>query len=373
MKPTVSVARCESYDYNKVSKALDRSIDLLGGWQRFVKKGNKVLIKPNLLAPASPEKAVCTHPAVVEAIIEKVVKHGGIPFVGDSPGTRSAESIAETCGIKEVCKRRKVRLIELSDPVWKSVGAARFPVSRRLDEFDLIINVPKLKTHMLTVYTGAVKNLFGCIPGILKGRYHLSHPSPDKFSSMLLDLYTLIEPKLTIMDGVIGMEGLGPGNGTRRLCGLIISGDNSLAVDVVAARAVNLQNRAPMFSIAKQRKMTGSDLADINLKGEKLGNVLVKKFKRPPSMLISLYKLALLRSGLTLARKLLSQKPVIGASCTSCGDCYKICPSHAIKMNKTASINYGKCIKCFCCYEVCTYSAVGIKGLFGLKKKAGTK
>src|SRR4030042_5672884 len=218
MKSSVSIVKCQNYDEEKVLSSLRRSIDLIGGIQNFVKKGHHVLLKPNLLYGKSPEKAVTTHPAIVEGVIEIVREAGGVPFIGDSPSVGSLMKTAEKAGIKAVADEMKCPLVEFDKPVLLSKGTGKIfkqlEIEQTVLEAEVIINLPKWKTHAQMLLTLGVKNLFGCIPGPRKALWHLKAGEDRKvFAQILVDIYQMIQPSLTILDGIIGMEGHGPGRG----------------------------------------------------------------------------------------------------------------------------------------------------------------
>jgi len=220
MKSSVSIVKCLNYDEEIVLNELRRSIDLIGGIQTFVAKGNRVLLKPNLLYGRSPEKAVTTHPAIVKGMIQIVREAGGVPFIGDSPSVGSTIKAAEKAGIKTVAEEMKCPLVEFDKPVFPTKGRGKIFKQLEIDqtvlEADVIINLPKWKTHTQMLLTLGVKNLFGCIPGPRKAVWHLKAGEDRKtFAQILVDVYQVIRPSLTVLDGVVGMEGNGPNSGRR--------------------------------------------------------------------------------------------------------------------------------------------------------------
>jgi uncharacterized protein (DUF362 family)/NAD-dependent dihydropyrimidine dehydrogenase PreA subunit len=351
----VSVVKCEEYKAGDVSKALDESMRLIGGLRKYVKKGDKVLVKPNMLAAHPPQKAVTTHPMVIEQLLRKIKDCGAKPSVGDSPALTPTQHIGEVSGIKAACDRQKVSLIELSQPKWvnnpRGKLVKRFPLSARLDEFDVIVNAPKLKTHAFTTYTGAVKNMFGCIPGRMKGRFHSQYPTKQEFIQMLLDLHKLVKPQLTVMDAVVCMQGLGPSYGAPRYGGYLLASNDSLALDYIATGIIGLRDKMPMFA--------NENLGGIVVHGER--QACIPNFKAPfnPSLLTGMRSRAM-----ELLGRWFALHPVVDKNCVGCGDCARACPQHAITMNKTARIDSKKCIRCFCCYEVCPHSAISLKRFF---------
>ena len=215
---TVSIVRCETYDEEEVLRGLRRSIDLLGGIETFVKRGDRVLLKPNLLYGKPPEKAVTTHPSVVRGMIEIVREAGGVPSIGDSPGMESLRKAAEKAGIKRVADETGCSLVEFDRPIVppdrKGKWFKQLEIDRSVLEADVIINLPKWKTHGQMLLTLGVKNLFGCIPGPRKALWHLkAGQDQERFARMLIDVYLTVRPALTLLDGIVGMDGNGPGSG----------------------------------------------------------------------------------------------------------------------------------------------------------------
>src|SRR4030043_601974 len=233
MKSSVSIVKCQNYDEEKVLSALRQSIDLIGGIQNFVKKGSRVLLKPNLLYGKNPEKAVTPHPSVVRGMIQIVREAGGVPCIGDSPSVGSLTKTAEKAGIKAVADEMKCPLMEFDKPMLLPEGGGKIfrqlEIDRSVLEADVIINLPKWKTHAQMLLTLGVKNLFGCIPGPRKALWHLKAGADQKaFAQMLIDLYQIIQPSLTILDGIVGMDGNGPGSGDPIQLGLILASRDPL-------------------------------------------------------------------------------------------------------------------------------------------------
>src|SRR3990172_5856481 len=217
MKSSVSIVKVHSYNEEEVWIGLRKSIDLIGGIKNFVKNGDRVLLKPNLLYGKPPEKAVTTHPSIVRGMVEIVREAGGVPSIGDSPGMESLGKAAEKSGIKRVADETGCPLVEFNHPVLPKKGTDQFfkqlEIDRSVLEADVIINLPKWKTHGQMLLTLGVKNLFGCIPGPRKALWHLKAGQDQKlFARMLIDVYLTVRPALTILDGIVGMDGNGPGS-----------------------------------------------------------------------------------------------------------------------------------------------------------------
>jgi uncharacterized protein (DUF362 family)/NAD-dependent dihydropyrimidine dehydrogenase PreA subunit len=366
----VSITRCRTYDLNEVRAAVAASLDQLGGIGKFVGKGQRVLVKPNLLASRAPEAAVTTHPAVVQAVVEQVQKAGGVAVIGDSPGGRNIGSsyerllsrtgmmgVVEATGCEWVCFDDSV--VDVQAPNAKSFW--RFTVGKAVTDVDRVIVLPKLKTHQLTYYTGAVKIVYGYIPGLLKAEYHL-HTGTDAetFSDLLLDLHGALPPTLAIMDAVVGMEGQGPSNGNPRDIGLVLASENCNALDLVACSIIGFDPMAvPTVRKAGERGVGPRELGEVLVSGEPIVNVRLQNFAKPRTMLISKLPPSILHA----VRSLIATRPLIRPErCISCGKCAEGCPPKAIRYTEgeIPSIRYRHCIRCYCCQELCPEGAVEV-------------
>lgn len=367
MDTKVAIKRCEEYDETAVYTAVKEALGLLDGISKFVKRGEIILLKPNLLAGRPPEAAVTTHPAVVRAAIRLVREAGATPFVGDSPGIGSALRIAEKCGILQVCKAEGVPFVDLKtlcvaeNPDGRTFK--RLEVAKEALEADGIINLPKLKTHAQMVVTLGVKNLFGCVPGKLKPQWHLSAGvESSHFAGMLLDLYGFLNPRLTIMDGIVGMEGNGPGSGDPRKTGLVLASGDAVAMDTVIAEIVGVKAEdVPILKEAGRRGLRGASLDGIAVLGEPVEAVRVKGFKLPPvshTNFASRFPYFIDKR----LRKALTARPHISDSeCTLCAVCVEVCPAGVMTKTERINIDYDRCIRCYCCQEMCPEGAISPK------------
>jgi uncharacterized protein (DUF362 family)/Pyruvate/2-oxoacid:ferredoxin oxidoreductase delta subunit len=366
----VSIIRCVDYDRERTFSAIQQVVDLLGGIRAFVKPGERVLIKPNLLKASPPEAAVTTHPEVVRAVIRLVREAGGVPMVGDSPGMGDLRKVCGKAGILDVLQEEGAVLVELDDPVEvKNSGKfQRFEIARAAYEADVIINLPKLKTHGMTTLTGAVKNLFGCVPGKRKVQWHFNTGvNHELFAVMLNELCALLKPRLTIMDAVIGMEGNGPGSGDPRRIGLVIAGQDPVAVDVVSSGVLGVPpERLPLIRAAAAGGLGETRLDRISILGESLSNVKIRHFRLPPQTHLEWRLPEWARSSLKNA---FTSKPVINSRlCIQCGICQNHCPQKAIECGQTTlEIRYRDCIRCFCCQEFCPQGAITVGRGWALK------
>lgn len=362
----VSVAQCSSYDQAEVDRALDQSLELLGGLEQFVKPGQKVLLKVNALMAAPPEAAVTTHPALVEALVKKIVKLGAIALVGDSAGnaTDRIEKVLEVCGIKQAVEQASGKIISFQDSGITEIKGIK--ISKAVLDADIVINLPKLKTHTWTLYTGAIKNLFGCVPGFHKARYHSLLPRPADFSTMLVDLLEIVKPRLNIMDAVWGMEGSGPSAGRPRLFGALLASADAVALDAVAAQAIGYPPfEIEMIQQAHQRGLGVGELAEIEVVGAKLEEITQKNWRHASSTYSITKHLPEFIYDLArpLIDRLLRVNPKIDQEkCKKCLVCVKSCPAKTINFKKNrVEIDLKGCIMCFCCHELCPYKAIELK------------
>ncbi len=367
MRTKVSIRKCPAYDAGAVYEAVKNAVQDLGGMQGFVKKGEKILIKPNLLAGRLPEEAVTTHPSVVKAVIQLVKDSGASPSVGDSPGIGSSRKIAEKCGILKVCDETNTPYLELKDAkaVENPFGHTfkRLEVASDALKLDGIINLPKLKTHAQMYLTLGVKNMFGCVPGKRKPQWHLAAGTDTLyFAGMLLDLYLFLKPRLTILDGIVAMEGNGPANGTPRHLGLVLASADAIALDAIAADMLGAKTDAlPLQKAAGARGIRAASVANIEVVGHELKKLRVRDFKFPPSMHVNFA--AYLPYSLDRAlRKALTSRPHIDRKiCTLCSICVEVCPPDVMKKADKIHIDYDRCIRCYCCQEGCPHGAISPK------------
>ncbi|HYA88333.1 MAG TPA: DUF362 domain-containing protein [Nitrospirota bacterium] len=368
--PEVSIVRCDDYDRPKTMLAVKDAVDLLGGMGEFVRPGDRVLIKPNLLKARPPEAAVTTHPEVVRAVIRLVHEQGGRAMVGDSPGMGDLKKVAERAGILDVVIEEGAQLEDLTEAVQvKNTGRFQhFEVARSAYEADVLINLPKLKTHGMTTLTGAVKNLFGCIPGKRKVQWHFNTGvNHDLFMKMLVELYVLLKPRLTIMDAVVGMEGNGPGSGDPRHIGALLAGRDAVSVDAVSARLLGVNvDKLPLLQAARSHGIGETDWNNITLLGDPLESVAVQHFRLPPQTHLEWPLPEWARSSLKNA---FTTRPVVNNNlCIQCGICQGHCPQGAIEeRGKRLEIRYRDCIRCFCCQELCPRGAITIGKGWALK------
>lgn len=369
----VSQIRCLSYDTPEVEEAVRKSIENLGGIKEYVKPGMKVLLKCNLLMPKRPEECVTTHPAVVQAMALLVKNAGATPIIADCPGGPYMEKmlklVYKSCGMIEAAQRSNSNLNYNTDTVDVFVPdakiAKKITIASVVSEADAIISLPKLKTHGMCLFTGAVKNMFGIIPGMTKMEYHFRMNRIDDFSDMLIDVCSYANPVLSVMDAVIGMEGDGPSAGTPRVIGAIIAGCSPYAVDVAATNLVGIAPRkVATIAKAEERGLCSANPEDIVFLGDHFKKPYISDFKLPESAKRGLLSKILDVTGSSkisawLKPKVEPKPIIINDRCIGCGDCERSCPPKAIAMNSGKPIiDMDKCIKCYCCQELCPEKAV---------------
>jgi uncharacterized protein (DUF362 family)/Pyruvate/2-oxoacid:ferredoxin oxidoreductase delta subunit len=361
----VSSFRCGDYQPEKVQKAVAKAVEELGGIDRFVNKGDRVLLKANLLVARSVDKLVTTHPEVVRAVVKLVKKAGGKPLIGDSPAIGSAVKVAAKCGIGDVAQEEKVEVVNFNNPVEVDNPSGsvfkKFTIDRAILESDVVINLPKLKTHGQMTLTLGIKNLFGVIPGARKTQWHLAAGTDRMhFARMLVDLYCRVAPRLTIMDGIIAMHGNGPQSGDAKKIGLILGSEDAVALDAVICEIVGLKKeRAPTLLAAEELGVGQTSLSDITVAGEQVNDSKVADFVVPKTRDV----MALFPGPLRLyLRDWMTARPVLNEKkCQSCLICLQHCPAGVITQeNDTLEFDLKRCIRCFCCQEMCPHGAITV-------------
>lgn len=360
----VALEKVESYDSAAVKAGLASLLAHLGGIEAFVKPGERVLLKPNMLSAKPPEAAVTTHPEVLRAVIELVQSAGGIAFVGDSPGFGTLRSVAKRSGMLAVVEATGAELVEFAET--RAVPAhgqfKRFEVAAAYLDADKIINLPKLKTHEMMTLTCGVKNLFGILVGAAKPAWHLQAGfDRDLFARVLLEIYQLRLPDLTIVDAITAMEGDGPASGDPCHVGLLMAGVNAVAIDVIAAEIAGIPKKF-LFVERQVEKLglQGSDRSAIDVVGIDLSGLKLRPFKLPPVSDVEFGLPRFIKNGL---RNHLTTRPVqIKNRCVLCGVCVKGCPPGVIKIvGKKLEFDYRRCIRCFCCRELCPEAALAVR------------
>lgn len=357
----ISISKSDSYNKENVQKAVDNCLDNLGGLSSFIKSNDTVLIKPNILLAKKPEEAITTHPAVIEAVIRAVKKAGAISVVGDSPGG-FVGNICEhwgITGIEEVCNRLDVEILnfEASGVYKKKINGNHYHIAKPVLDVDFVINVPTIKTHGLTVFTCAIKNMYGTIPGLTKVNYHKRAPKPDDFSSLVVDIFSLSKPNLNIVDGVIGMDGSGPSAGNPKELGMILASADGVALDSYICHILGKDPmKVPTNKMAHERGLGEADINKIEVLGYQ--PEIRDDFKWPPHMAapINIVPGFITRR---LMRFYWSRPAINPDRCTDCKICVKSCPVEALSTGiDIPEFNYPECINCMCCIEMCPEKAI---------------
>lgn len=367
----VAVNRCDNYDITAVETVIRAQLESLGADKSFF-AGKKVVIKPNLVIPASPDKCITTHPSLVEAAARIISEAGGSVIIAESSGGPYTETlmnmIYRVTGIKSASEKAGVLLnTDMASRPFHAPNAVTshyFDVIAPVCDADIIINIPKLKTHTLTILSAAAKNLFGVVPGVGKLETHARYKNQDIFQSALVDLTAaLCESKviISIVDAVDAMEGNGPSGGNPRHIGCIISGFNPFAVDLVCAEMIGVTDEVIMLAYASQRGLCPPAVSSLKLSGDDTGIFKVPDFVKPDTRRSKKLK--------SLPR-FLSPRPFVSRNkCIGCGICFESCPEKTIVMKsadgaKKAQIKDKGCIRCFCCQELCPAKAIMIKKHF---------
>jgi uncharacterized protein (DUF362 family) len=347
-------------EYNQMETAIEKVLEAFPlPWN-----GKRVVVKPNMLGPHPPEKAVTTHPSLVRALVRALKEREAICMVGDNPGLNgyaANEHCAKVSGLLEASEGCYLNFARDSVQIpLKSRFLDRLVISRAILDADLVINVPKFKTHLQTRITGAVKNLFGILVGAEKARVHHNVPRPRDFSEALVDIYQIRVPDLTIMDAVVGMEGNGPSGKDLRPIGKILASKNGVCLDGLMAAMMGVPPRSvDTLDVAFRRGLGEIDPARMEIGGRWSP---LKKFK-PPLSFVGQGRLG------TAVNKLLYRpfiRPRLGFRpelCSRCGTCVRHCPAQALSMKETPCLDEKKCISCYCCYELCSSQAIELTGL----------
>jgi uncharacterized protein (DUF362 family)/Pyruvate/2-oxoacid:ferredoxin oxidoreductase delta subunit len=360
----VTLRRCPSYDPIEVAARVKDVIRDTLGRRGEDFGGKRVLVKPNLLAARDPARAVTTHPAVVGGVIDYFKARGAMVSVGDSPGgaVRGVERVWENTGMADLSRSKGVNLVNFEAAGWveKPVGGREYAIAAVLDDFDLIVNVAKFKTHVLTLLTGAIKNTFGCVPGFHKSALHLKHPRPGPMSRAIVDVFSLVRPRISIMDAVESMDGNGPSSGRVVKTGVLGASMDAVALDAVFADLAGVPpSRVPVISEAGRRGLGEAALDRIETLGGTLEGLGWEGFEVPSNWAFNLIPGAL---GSAMARFLWVRPRILEETCTGCRLCSDMCPADAISFEQgTGLVDPERCRSCLCCHEACPEGAVEVR------------
>ena len=366
------VAHVTQLDHDAgLAAAVERAVAPFGGWAALVKPGERIAVKINLLRAAPPESAVCTHPETLRCVLRALKAAGAQPFVGDSPGGPGTRGFVmrayKVSGIAAVCAEEQVEVVWVDEHVdTLAAPAARlyrsFPVGRPWIEADGIIQVGILKTHGLMRLTGGTKLTFGCVSGLSKPQLHVRSQRRDEFADMLIDLHLALAPRFTIFDGIVAMEGKGPGSGKPRKLGSLFAARDAIALDVALAdRTAHRRHEIYVLTAAQRR-----GLVDLERPYELTGDDIVAEHDFVPAKwdadVLGVGPLTWFNTPRLnrMVRSLITARPrlVDEPACTRCGNCAEICGADAITLAPTPLFDESRCVRCFCCTEVCPTAAI---------------
>ena len=362
----VSILKCPDYEEERVVQIMNKLLDSIG-LDKI--RGKKILLKPNILYAAQPAKAVTTHPSVLKAVIKYLQKNSNTIFVGDSPAFQNQDSAGSRAGLKQVTEECGATWQDFTQTATIPAPDGRlvksFQLASILKDVDIVISLAKMKTHSLMYYTGAIKNLFGLVPGLSKSALHLRFPDRENFAQMIVDLNLAVKPDYAIMDAIVGMEGPGPGSGYPRNVGLLLASDNVLALDLTAARIMGYKAETlPILSQALECGLWLKPGETIEYPLEKAEDLSINDYR----LIWHLHDASMFRDympdwAFRLIKNLTVNRPIFNPKkCELCGECVRICPAKALSIqDNRIKADYRKCIRCYCCHEICSHDAITLK------------
>lgn len=376
MKSKVVILYCDTYEKETVYRKLRTAVELLGGTEAVAGKQEKLLLKPNLVRKAEVDRAVITHPSVVEAAA-RIFREDGYRRIGcgDSCGVGSARKVMEGTGMDRALEKYGIVTEDFGEGVMISNSqghiAREFFLARPVVEADALINLCKMKTHALERVTGGVKNLYGCISGLQKAKGHTKYSNADSFARMLVDLNQRIKPRLCIMDGIVAMEGNGPTSGDPTAMNLLLVSMDPVALDSVFCRLVHLDPELVPTNVHGERMGLGTWREEnITLLGEDgpltMGEA-VERYGRPGFRVDRRKRRTTMWNRLDGLMRPFQRRPyILRDNCRKCGVCVETCPVEGKALNfsngrsEPPVYDYKKCIRCFCCQEMCPFQAIDV-------------
>jgi uncharacterized protein (DUF362 family)/Pyruvate/2-oxoacid:ferredoxin oxidoreductase delta subunit len=367
----VSVQRIDTYDDSRVLSAMRALLEPLGGMRAFVRPGQRVLLKPNLLFAAAPEKAITTHPSVVRAAAILAQEAGGKVAIGDSPGVGDFQRVAKACGFAGVIESLGLEPADFTAThVFEQPEnrvLKRIELAKAVAQADVIISLPKLKTHGQMDFTGAVKNQYGLVVGMAKTLYHYRLKSREWLADLIVDINRTARPALAIMDGIVAMEGMGPAGGEPRSMNALVAGTDLSAVDVVSCHLIGLDPLStPITRAVRSQRYGASSMEEIEVLGENWKSLRQPDFKKviDPQDILRLVPLP--QGALNwLSRHLAPRPRIVEKDCIKCLACFRGCPvpPSAIdpRLPHHKQVDDARCIRCYCCHEFCPVKAIRLE------------
>lgn len=377
MKSKVGLLPCGEYDEEKVYTLLKQGLYLVGGVEALIPKDAKILLKPNLLKRAEVEKAVITHPVVVGAFARILRENGYEQIVlADSCGHGTTQAVIRGTGMDTYLEKYQIPAIDYSEGIKvdypQGIQAKEFILPKELLEQNCVISLSKMKTHALERITGAVKNSYGFVYGFHKAKGHTQYPSADSFARMLIDLNKCVAPKLYVMDGIVAMEGNGPGSGDPVQMNVMLMSTDPVALDSVFSRLVYLKPEMVPTNYHGEKMGLGTwkeeEITLLTPDGEISMSEAVKRYGNPQFNVDRTEVRKNIWTRMAGALNIFQKKPYIEADkCVRCGICVQSCPvpGKAVDFRKGKGkppvYDYKKCIRCFCCQEMCPKKAIKVK------------
>ena len=377
MKSKVVLLPCGEYDEEKVYTLLKQGLYLVGGVEALIPKDAKILLKPNLLKRAEVEKAVITHPVVVGAFARILRENGYEQIVlADSCGHGTTQAVIRGTGMDTYLEKYQIPAIDYSEGIKvdypQGIQAKEFILPKELLEQNCVISLSKMKTHALERITGAVKNSYGFVYGFHKAKGHTQYPSADSFARMLIDLNKCVAPKLYVMDGIVAMEGNGPGSGDPVQMNVMLMSTDPVALDSVFSRLVYLKPEMVPTNYHGEKMGLGTwkeeEITLLTPDGEISMSEAVKRYGNPQFNVDRTEVRKNIWTRMAGALNIFQKKPYIeNGKCVHCGICVQSCPVPGKALDfrkgkdKPPVYDYKKCIRCFCCQEMCPKKAIQVK------------
>jgi uncharacterized protein (DUF362 family)/Pyruvate/2-oxoacid:ferredoxin oxidoreductase delta subunit len=370
-KVKVSLQKIQDYQSGMLRQALIQTLFLLGGLEKIINPGSRIFVKINHLSPPSAaEEAIITHPALTREVLLLLKEIGCTITAGDDIQSKQKDGFSIS-GYRELCNSLGIPLVNLKEVGFRRIDCEgkvldKAYISPLLLDSDFLINLPKLKTHSFTMFTGAVKNMYGIIPHGLRSSYHRQFYKNELFSQMLVDIFSCAPPHLNIMDAIVAMEGEGPSAGRPKKVNLILASRDAVALDAVASKIIGLDPLQILTTkYADERGLGVGQLENIEIIGERMQDVKIKDFRQSAIATGLIQKKIPAFLHAFIQDQLILMPRIIKKRCTACWECVDICPAGAAqKQDNAARIDDSLCIHCMCCHEVCRFHAIKLKQKF---------